>query len=147
MGGTLGEKKPARFSAVAAWYYGNYCCMKCLREEEDFERLKCHLKIREFMDDESERFITHKDFVRLVRDGLRVCDTNNFKRLELLSGRIGRSTAFRLGWWYRMGFTNGGRTSQRFCRRTGFRREVQGLFLSASIFSKSSACSRASSSA
>lgn len=75
----MAEKKPARFSAVAAWYYGNFCCMKCLRADEDFERLRCHLKIREFMEDKGDRWITHKDFVGLVREELRVCDENNFK--------------------------------------------------------------------
>jgi len=56
--------------------------MRCLREEEDFERLSCYKKIREMMEDASERIITHKDFVCLVRNELKICDTKNFKKLE-----------------------------------------------------------------
>lgn len=74
------EKKPARFSSVASWYEGNYCCMRCRSgDNEELKLLPCHAKIREFANDKSDRPITHKDFMKLVREELRICDPKNFK--------------------------------------------------------------------
>ena len=77
------EKKPAKFSSVASWYEGNYCCMRCRSgDNEEFKLLPCHEKIREFANDKSGRLNTHKDFVKLVREEQRICDTKNFKKRE-----------------------------------------------------------------
>ncbi len=74
------EKTPVRFSSVASWYEGNYCCMRCRSgDNTDFKPLPCHEKIREFANDQSDRLVTHKDFMKLVREELRICDTKNFK--------------------------------------------------------------------
>ncbi|MBI5158562.1 hypothetical protein HY992_00395 [Candidatus Micrarchaeota archaeon] len=87
----MADKKLSRFDWVASWYYGNFCCMRCLREEQDLDRLSCHKKIREFMNDKSRESIAHKDFVKLVREQLKICDTKNFKKISSCECRVCRT--------------------------------------------------------
>ncbi|MEK6954042.1 MAG: hypothetical protein AABX01_03480 [Candidatus Micrarchaeota archaeon] len=88
----MGDKKPARFKAVANWYFGNFCAMRCLREPEDLGRLECHEKILALANERKEELITHKEFLRLVREELKICDRGNFKKREAIDCPICTAT-------------------------------------------------------
>ncbi len=77
--------------------------MRCLREEGDFKRLSCYKRIREFMEDRSnnDKTITHRDFLRLVREELKLCDTRNFKKPEFHECPICTALGVpQRRWWY-----------------------------------------------
>lgn len=75
-------KQKVKAKHALNWFYGNICVKKCY-DDLDKQR-RCNQKMKEMIKGHEDYFISHKDFIRVVREKHRICDISEelFRRSE-----------------------------------------------------------------
>ena len=74
--------KPHKTLHVLNWFYGNICTRKCYSDVE--KQLRCKDKMLEIIKGHENYMITHKMFIKVMREKHNVCDISEelFRRSE-----------------------------------------------------------------
>ena len=83
---TATEKKEYPILHLVNWYFGNYCMRKCFDKEERLQ--DHHEKLTEFAKKNPALKMTHRDFLDLFNNDMKICTLDNSFKMKTVGWKL-----------------------------------------------------------